>query len=550
MRQNLYLKACRMQRRAGAAIAGLMLILGLSGPATAAPTEPVVQWTAGGLSAGTDSSGQAARVATDAWGNVAVLSGPSGGRDLAVTTYTENGILRWRSTISPASGTFAGDWVVAAPNGDFLAVGRSVNSSGNPIQITLARFDANGALLWRKEPSVGFFPTVGRLIVDHDGNAYLAASGRGTGRFVRKYSPTGELLWSQVDASAGGFVIAASLALSPDGSDVVVTGSVSGGAVWNTAVHDAATGVRKWQATAAEGLGALDVVVDATRVYVTGLGATGGGTPALTDYLSVVAYDRATGQRLWRTDRKPADASSAAGLRMSLAPDGSLAVAGQANRGFLDWYTVALETTGAVRWEAVRDGGLNTDEIPRVVLVLPDGTTVVSGPGGPNLPGGYIPGVTTGYSSGGARLWEAFSAMATTWATALPNGDVCAVGGYDALITCWSVPPNDATEPPPPPPPPLLLAPTAPTNLAASSSVRRRIDLGWTNTATNATSITVERCLGSGCSNFAAVSQLAPTAIRWSDATVKSRSTYSYRLRASNSAGNSPYSNTATARAR
>lgn len=548
MRQNRYLKACRMQRLAGAAIVGLMLILAVSRPAAAAPTEPVLQWTAGGLSAGTDSAGQAARVATDAWGNVAVLSGPSGGQDLAVTTYTENGILRWRSTLSPASGTFIGDWVVAAPNGDFVAVGRNLNSSGNPIQITLARFDANGALLWRKEPSVGFFPSVGRVVVDVDGNAYLAASGRGTGRFVQKYSPTGELLWSQLDASAGGYVIAASLALSPDGSDVVVTGGVSGGALWNTAVHDAATGLRKWQATAAEGVAARDVVVDATRVYVTGQGATGGGTPALTYYLSVVAYDRATGKRLWRTDRKPADSSGAAGLRMSLAPDGSLAVAGQANRGFLDWYTVALEKTGAVRWEAVRDGGLNTDEIPRVVMVLPDGTTVVSGPGGPNLSGGYIPGVTAGYSSGGARLWEAFSAMATVWATALPNGDICAVGGYDALITCWWVPPNDASEPPPPPP--ALIAPTAATNLAASSNVRRRIDLGWTNTATNATSITVERCLGSGCTNFAAVSLLASTASRWTDATVKSRSTYSYRLRASNSAGNSPYSNTATATAR
>ena len=27
--------------------------------------------------------------------------------------------------------------------------------------------------------------------------------------------------------------------------------------------------------------------------------------------------------------------------------------------------------------------------------------------------------------------------MPTVWATALPNGDVCATGGYDALITCW-----------------------------------------------------------------------------------------------------------------
>ena len=69
---------------------------------------------------------------------------------------------------------------------------------------------------------------------------------------------------------------------------------------------------------------------------------------------------------------------------------------GQASLGFLDWYTVAFETNGTVRWEAVRDGGLNTDEIPAAVLVLPDGTTVVTGKGGPNLPGGFIPGVTVG----------------------------------------------------------------------------------------------------------------------------------------------------------
>ena len=210
------------------------------------------------------------------------------------------------------------------------------------------------------------------------------------------------MLWSQADSTTGGgYAIASSLALSPDGADVAVTGSVSGGATWITAVYDATTGVRRWQATAAEGTAARDVVVDATRVYVTGQGVTGAGTPALTYYLTVVAYDRATGARLWRKDKKPADASDAAGLWMAMAPDGSLVVTGQTNRGFLDWYTVAFETTGAVRWEAVRDGGLNTDEIPAGVLVLADGTTVVTGKGGPNLPGGYIPGVTAGYSSNG-----------------------------------------------------------------------------------------------------------------------------------------------------
>ena len=413
----------------------LVAVIGL--PVRAATILPAL-WTAGGLSAGSDSAGQAARIASDAWGNVAVVSGPSGARDLAVTSYTAAGTFRWRRTITPSSGTFEGDWVAAAPNGDFLAVGHTVSFSGNPIAVTMVRYASDGTFLWRADLSVGFFPAVGRLVVDAAGDAYLALSARGTGMFVVKYSASGTPLWSQLDTSGGGFAVPSSLALSPDGADVVVTGGISGGATWNTIVYDATTGALKWQVSSAEGTVAKDVVVDAARVYVCGQGVTGAGTPALTYYLTLVAYDRASGTRLWRTDKNPADGNNSFGLRMARAPDGSLVVTGQTNRGFLDWYTVAFETTGAVRWEAVRDGGLNTDEFPRGVLVLADGTAVVTGRGGAPFSTGW-PGVTAGYSPNGALLWEAFSTLETAWAAGLPNGDVCTTGGYDAFMACWRV---------------------------------------------------------------------------------------------------------------
>jgi PKD repeat protein len=426
----------------------LMLVVLTASGAAGATTLPAL-WTAGGLSAGIDSAGQAARIATDLFGNVAVVSGPSGGRDLAVTSYTADGILRWRRTVTPALGTFAGDWVVAAPNADFVVIGHNQDSHGRPIASTMLRYDSNGTLLWRVDLSASFFAAAARLVVDAAGNAYVGWSAVGSGFFVQKYSPTGALVWSQGNPTGGGFAVASSLALSPDETDVAVTAGVSGAATWITAVYDAATGARSWQVTAAEGTVAKDVVVDDTRVYVTGQGVTGAGTPALAYYLTVVAYDRATGARRWRTDKTPADGSYAMGLWMAKAPDGSLVVAGQANRGFLDWYTVAFATTGAVRWEAVRDGGLNTNEVPHGVLVMEDGTTVVTGPGGPNLPGGFIPGVTAGYSPNGTLLWEAFSRLATVWVTALPNAaDVCATGGYDALITCWRVSDVVSNQPP------------------------------------------------------------------------------------------------------
>src|SRR6185369_356499 len=254
----------------------------------------------------------------------------------------------------------------------------------------------DGLLLWRVD-IVRVAPYVARLLVDSGGNSYLALSSVGDGQDIQvlKYSPSGVLLWSQI-ISTGFFAndMATSLAFSPDETDVVVSGNIVGGATWITAAYNASTGARRWLVTAAEGTAARDVVVDAARVYVTGQGVTGAGTPALAYHLTVVAYDRNTGARLWRKDKTPADGTSATGLRIDRAPDGSLVVTGQASRGFLDWYTVAFDTTGAVRWEAVRDGGLNTDEIPAGVLVMADGTTVVTGRGGPNLPGGFIQGVT------------------------------------------------------------------------------------------------------------------------------------------------------------
>ena len=602
-----------------------IMVLGAAATLVMAAATLTVTWTAGGLSAGTFSAGQSARMAVDPLGNVAIVSGPSNGADLAITSYAPDGVFRWRSDVSPSIGTFAGDWVAAAPDGDFVAVGHNVTSRGNPIAITIVRFSTDGTLLWRADLA-RTFPGVGRLIVDSAGSAYLAFNSVGDGQDIQlhKYSSSGQLLWAQLINT--GFMandIASSIALSPDEADIVLTGQISGGARWITAAYNATTGVRRWLVTAAEGLSARDVVVDATRAYVVGQGVTGAGTPQLAYWLTVVAYDRFTGARLWRTDTRPDGALAAAGLWIARAPDGSLVATGQAQRGFLDWYTVAFETSGAIRWSAVRDGGLNTDEIPRALLVLNDGTAVVTGRGGPNLPGGFIPGVTAGYGPDGTLLWEAFSTLETVWAGALPNDHLCATGGYDALITCWRVPG------PVGPAPPIAVAsavpssgvapltvtfdgstshdpdgavtawrwsfgdgtsgtgptithvysapgvytasltvtdgdgltntttatiavqgraPEAPRTLGATALSRTSIRLTWTNGTVSQSGIMIERCPGSACSDFVEIGMVPGTATSVTDTGLARRTTYTYRVRARNVYGESPYSNTASAR--
>jgi PKD repeat protein len=283
---------------------------------------------------------------------------------------------------------------------------------------------------------------------------------------------------------------------------------------------------------------------------------------------------------------------------------------------------VVLEPTGALRWEAVRDGGLNTNEIPAAVITLADGTTVVTGQGGPNLPGGFIPGVAAGYGRDGTLLWQAFARMATVWGIALPNGNFCATGGYDALITCWrpaataNQPPTAVmTATPTSGPSPLTVTfdgsastdsdgtivawswsfgdgqfgvgaktahmypgpatyiasltvtdsggatsttstttivvggelPQTPFALSAAASGRRSITLAWMVSGNVQTAVEIERCTGSGCTNFARVASVAGSATTFTDRSLALRTTYTYRVRAVNATGASAYSNTASA---
>ncbi|CAN5153001.1 hypothetical protein BH11PSE10_BH11PSE10_08140 [soil metagenome] len=519
-------------RRPYGPVGMILLLLACMSLSAGAQTTLPVHWTAGGLSSGADSAGQAARLAVDSSGNIAVVSGPAGGRDLAVTSYATDGRLRWRSTVSPALGTFAGDWVAAAPDGDFVAVGHSRNSSGKPIGNTMVRYAANGALLWRVDFSASFLPSLARLMVDAAGNAYLAWSAVGSGLFVQKYSASGVLLWSQLDSTGSGYAVASSLALSPDGADVVATGSVSGGAQWITAVYDAANGARRWQVAAAEGTAARDVAVDTSHVYVTGQGVTNPGTPLMAYHLSVVAYDRATGARLWRTDSSPSSNSAGAiGLRIALAPDGSVAVAGTAGV-YLDWWIVAINANGTLKWQVRRDRAGSGDEIPAAVFVLSDGTTVVSGIGGPKtapdpLGNTYLQGVIAGYNPSGVELWNGFAKLGIAWAVPLPNGDLCAAGGYDALVTCWTV-----AAPP---------APGAPSGLTARLA-SASILLSWLDNSSNETAFSIERCVGTGCTNFAVIGNQPVNATSYADPTYAAPGTNRYRVRASNAGGYSGYS--------
>src|SRR5882762_8261535 len=91
-------------------------------------------------------------------------------------------------------------------------------------------------------------------------------------------------------------------------------------------------------------------------------------------------------------------------------------------------------------------------------------------------------------------------------------------------------------------------SPTVPNGLTATGVSSSQINLAWTASTDNVgvTAYLIERCQGSGCTSFAQVG--TSTSTGYSDTALAASTTYLYRVRATDAAGNtSGYSATASA---
>ena len=143
-----------------------------------------------------------------------------------------------------------------------------------------------------------------------------------------------------------------SIAVSPDGAQVYVTGySIRLGAV--TIAYAAGTGRQLWASRykhKGAGLSGLAVSPDGTTVYEAGTGSVSGRG----SYIAVIAYDAATGHQRWLryyTRVKPAGAALGG---VAVSPDGTTVyVAGQAGALLPSSYSLivlAYRATGTLKW--------------------------------------------------------------------------------------------------------------------------------------------------------------------------------------------------------
>lgn len=178
----------------------------------------------------------------------------------------------------------------------------------------------------------------------------------------------------------------------------------------------------------------------------------------------------------------------------------------------------AVNAAGASAWTAwvLRSSG----DVP-VAVIAPTGTGTATLPMTFDGSGSTFirPAVSWEWSFGDGRTGSGATvshtyAAAGTYQVMLTVTD--AVGSTNFARTTVTVNPAPAV-------------PVAPGNLKATSTVRKRVDLTWTNTgAEGATSFLVYRCTGSTCTKFTRMTTLFNTATAWSDATVRSGTTYRY----------------------
>src|SRR5581483_11169995 len=224
------------------------------------------------------------------------------------------------------------------------------------------------------------------------------AGGSGDYATVAYSASTGNQVWlNRYNGPGNGSDVAHAVSVSPDRSKVFVSGESLGSGSdldYATVAYDAGTGARLW-AKRYNGPGnssdvgyALGVSPDSSRVYVTG-GSV--GPSGSTDY-ATVAYDAATGARLWVSRYKGSRLRDDA-FALAVSPDGAkLYVTGRSwGSGVIkdDYATVAYDAaTGAELWVSRYDGPASKTDSASAIGVSPDGTKV------------FVTGLSEGSGSG------------------------------------------------------------------------------------------------------------------------------------------------------
>ena len=274
--------------------------------------------------------------------------------------------------------------LAVSPRGGRVFVTGWSSGAGSGGSATVAYSTATGALLWAAHGHPGEAPS--SMAVSPDGTTVFVTgegsrSKNGDYATVAYRAATGARLWTAFYNGHGtGFDAAASVAVSPSGTKVFVTGTSNRsnkGAFSNldyaTVAYRAATGARLW---ASRYNGPGNSRDEATSVTA----SPSGRTVFVTGNAATVAYRAATGARLWLRRYNGPGNSVESAVAVVAGPGGRTVFVTGNSAGVssnLDWATIAYSAaTGARRWVKRHDGPVSSNDYASALAISPDGKTV------------------------------------------------------------------------------------------------------------------------------------------------------------------------------
>jgi outer membrane protein assembly factor BamB len=296
-----------------------------------------------------------------------------------------------------ASGDDRANSVAVSPDGATVFVtGSSAGSTTADDYATIAYDSANGTRLWarRYNGPGNSYDYADSLAVSPDGATVFVTGGSAGSTTGDDYatiaydSATGTRLWAKrYNGPGNSYDYPGSLAVSPDGATVFVTGSSAGsstGGDFATIAYDASSGARVWTkryngpANSSDGANSLAVSPDGSSVFVTGTSFVSGSD---SDY-ATVAYDASSGAKLWTRRYVGFGSGYDEAYSVAVSPDGTIVIVTGGSPGDptgdrrQDYATVAYSaSTGAGVWTK-RYSGLGTGrDYAQSVVVSPDGAT-------------------------------------------------------------------------------------------------------------------------------------------------------------------------------
>jgi DNA-binding beta-propeller fold protein YncE len=287
--------------------------------------------------------------------------------------------------------------LAVSPTGSAVFVTGKTYNSGSPYYATIAYNAATGAQLWIRiyhgSGDFGFNAEAGASVAVSPTGSTVFVTGQGATSNQPDYATvaynaaTGAQLWVKLYRyPACSLCTANKVAVSPTGSTVFVTGyyEAASSAGYATVAYSAATGAQLWVKLYSP-LGGSDTAYSVAvspsgkTVFVTG-GVYGGGGEGDEDY-ATVAYNAATGAQLWVKRYNPNTGTNYA-YSVAVSPTGgTVYVTGGSEGGYA---TIAYNAvTGAQLWVKRYDGILNYAGQPPEALsvaVSPStGTVFVTG---------------------------------------------------------------------------------------------------------------------------------------------------------------------------